>query len=90
MSDDPTDKVRIHLVLGDRTKDGKVDVTVEIEGRLPVIGWVPALRITKNVPIKEAIGLARAACAVLPAPAGQIASTVLGVAQGLLSGLEAL
>lgn len=85
-----SDIVRIVVVLGDRNKDHKVDVTGMVQVRMPFAGWGPPVGLTGNVPIKQALQVGSAMVALIPGGAGQFASRALGLAAGAIGAVESL
>ena len=79
---EPNDKAQLRLTLGDRSADGKLDVNVEIYGKLPFTSGDPRLLADLgpfNVPADKLLSGLQAIASAIPPPAGQIAGSVLGV-----------
>jgi hypothetical protein len=74
------DKARVVFVLGDRTQDGKLDVSVEVWGKVPVVGTSVEKMFTLpavNIPVDKMIAMGATLAGQLPGVAGAVAAAVL-------------
>lgn len=75
------DKAGLFIVFGDRSKDGKLDVTIELWGDVPLDGSGIKKIMTigpLNIPVEEALKIAAGGIGLLPPPMNALAPVVQG------------
>ena len=78
------DVFAVMLTVGDRNVDNKIDVTVEVDVRLPVFGEVELPAFTLNLPVDQVVGLLDIVVAALPPAIQAGAKGLLGILKGVL------
>lgn len=81
---EPKDVFQVTLTVGDRSADGKTDVTVEGSARLPVFGVVSVPPVTLNVPVDQVVGVLDVAVAAFPPAVAAAAKGLLALVKGAL------
>ena len=80
----PKDVFQITITLGDRSDDGKTDVSLEGFMRLPILGNTALPSVTQNIPVDQVVDMLGVAVAALPPALAAAAKGLLAIIKGVL------